>query len=162
MVVNKWDLAKEVAVTGDYEDYLTKLLAVLKCAPIAFTTAIEARNVQSVLDLASEIFKQATTWVPTGKLNKAFELIKAEKTPPARRKAGWPRIYYATQIAINPVTMLMFVNNPELFDEHYRRFIIGRLRELLPMDEVPIRLLARSHREGGRTGTTKGARRSGR
>ncbi|MHC4156735.1 MAG: ribosome biogenesis GTPase Der, partial [Planctomycetota bacterium] len=140
MVVNKWDLAKEVAVTGDYEDYLTKLLPVLKCAPIAFTTATEARNVQSVLDLASEIFKQATTWVPTGKLNKAFEIIKAEKTPPARRKAGWPRIYYATQIAINPVTMLMFVNNPELFDEHYRRFIIGRLRELLPMDEVPIRL----------------------
>ncbi|MHC4333511.1 MAG: ribosome biogenesis GTPase Der [Planctomycetota bacterium] len=162
MVVNKWDLAKEVAVTGAYEDYLTKLLPVLKCAPIAFTTATEARNVQSVLDLASEIFKQATIWVPTGKLNKAFEIIKAEKTPPARRKAGWPRIYYATQIAINPVTMLMFVNNPELFDEHYRRFIIGRLRELLPMDEVPIRLLARSHREGGRTGTTKRAGRSGR
>ncbi|MHC4344139.1 MAG: ribosome biogenesis GTPase Der, partial [Planctomycetota bacterium] len=57
MVVNKWDLAKEVAVTGAYEDYLTKLLPVLKCAPIAFTTATEARNVQSVLDLASEIFK---------------------------------------------------------------------------------------------------------
>jgi predicted GTPase len=41
----------------------------------------------------------------------------------------------------------MFVNNPELFEENYRRFIIGRLRELLPVEEVPIRLLARSHRK---------------
>jgi predicted GTPase len=41
----------------------------------------------------------------------------------------------------------MFVNNPRLFDDNYRRFIIGRLRNLLPIGEVPIRLLARSHRE---------------
>jgi len=162
IVVNKWDLAKDVAVTGDYEDYLTKLLPGLKYAPIAFTTATEAKNVQSVLDLAGEIFKQATKWAPTGRLNKAFELIKSGRTAPARRKAGWPRVYYATQIAINPVTILMFVNNPELFDEQYRRFIVGRLRELLRMDEAPIRLLARSHREGGRVRTIKRAGRSGR
>ncbi|MHC4500433.1 MAG: hypothetical protein ACYS21_15135 [Planctomycetota bacterium] len=40
----------------------------------------------------------------------------------------------------------MFVNKPGLFDDNYRRFITGRLRELLPIEEVPIRLLARSHR----------------
>jgi GTP-binding protein len=147
LVVNKWDLAKETAVTSDYEEYLTKLLPGLRYAPIAFTTATEAKNVQSVLDLAAEIFKQSTTWIPTAKLNKAFEAIKAEKVGARKHKGGWPKIYYATQIAVNPVTMLMFVNRPELFDENYRRFIVGRLRELLPIDEVPIRLLARSHRE---------------
>ena len=147
LVVNKWDLAKEIAVTGDYEEYLTKLLPGLRYAPIAFTTGTEAKNVQSVLDLAAEIYKQSTTWVTTGKLNKAFEVIKAGKIGGGRRKAGRPKIYYATQVAVNPVTILMFVNRPELFDEHCRRFIVGRLRELLPIDEVPIRLLARSHRE---------------
>jgi GTP-binding protein len=148
MVVNKWDLAKETAVTGDYEEYLTKLLPGLKYAPIAFTTATEAKNVQSVLDLAAEIFRQTTTWIPTAKLNKAFEMIKAERVGSARRGRGsWPKIYYAAQIAVNPVTILMFVNRPELFDENYRKFIVGRLRELLPVDEVPIRILCRSHRE---------------
>jgi len=149
MVVNKWDLAKDSAVTGNYEEYLTKLLPGLRYAPIAFTTATEAKNVQSVLDLAAEIFKQTVLWIPTAKLNKAFEAIKAEKTGAVKRKAGRPKIYYVTQIAVNPITMLMFVNNPELFEENYRRFIIGRLRELLPIDEVPIRLLARSHRNSG-------------
>ncbi|MHC4648657.1 MAG: ribosome biogenesis GTPase Der [Planctomycetota bacterium] len=146
LVVNKWDLARDAAVTGDYEEYLTKLLGGLRYAPIAFTTATEAKNIQSVLDLAAELFKQATTWIPTGRLNKAFELIKSQRGG-GGGKRGRPKIYYATQVAINPVTVLTFVNKPELFEQNYRRFIIGRLRELLPIDEVPIRLLARSHRE---------------
>jgi GTP-binding protein len=148
IVVNKWDLAKDFAATEDYEDYLTKLLPGLRYAPLAFTTATEGKNVQSVLDLSAEIFKQTTTWIPTTKLNKAFELIKKEKTSAAKRSnKGWPKIYYATQVAVNPVTILMFVNKPELFEENYRRFIVNRLRSILPIDEVPIRLLARRHRE---------------
>ena len=147
LVVNKWDLAKDSAETSDYENYLTKILPSLKYVPIAFTTATEAKNVQSVLDLAAEIFKQATTQIPTAKLNKAFEIIKTERHGSAKRgKTGWPKIYYATQIATNPIMILMFVNKPELFDENYRRFIISRLKSLLSIEEVPIRLLARPHR----------------
>jgi len=148
IVVNKWDLAKGFAATEDYEDYLTKLLPGLKYAPLAFTTAIEGKNVQSVLDLSAEIFKQTTTWIPTTKLNKAFELIKKEKASAAKRSnKDWPKIYYATQVAVNPITILMFVNKPELFEENYRRFIVNRLRSILPIDEVPIKLFARKHRK---------------
>jgi GTP-binding protein len=148
IVVNKWDLAKDSAATADYEDYLTKLLPGLKYAPLAFTTATEGKNVQSVLDLAAEIFKQTTTWIPTAKLNKAFELIKQEKVGVSKGgKKGRPKIYYATQVAVNPITILMFVNKPELFEENYRRFIVNRLRYILPTDEVPIRLFARKHRK---------------
>ncbi len=148
IVINKWDLAKESAATDDYQEYLTKLLPGLRYAPIAFTTATEAKNIQSVLDLSMEIFKQATIWIPTAKLNKAFEAIKEEKVGTAKgKKKGWPKFYYATQIAVNPVTILMFVNRPDLFEENYRRFIINRLRSMLPIEEVPIRLLARPHRK---------------
>jgi GTP-binding protein len=148
LVVNKWDLAKESAVTEDYEEYLTKVLPGLKYAPLAFTTATEAKNVQSVLDLAAEIFKQTTTWIPTARLNKAFEAIKQERITAAKRSSrGWPKIYYATQVAVNPITILMFVNEPELFEENYLRFVVNRLRSMLPIEEVPIRLLTRRHRE---------------
>ena len=155
IVINKWDLAKDSVVgshkagslTGDYEQYLTKQLPGLRYAPIAFTTATKAKNVQSVLDLAAEIFKQTTTRIPTAKLNKVFEKIMAGRLAAAKRKTVRPKIYYATQIAVNPITMLMFVNNPKLFDENYRRFIVGRLRELLPIGEVPIRLLARPRKQ---------------
>ena len=148
IIINKWDLAKDSAATEDYREYLTKVLPGLKYAPIAFTTATEAKNIQSVLDLTTEIFKQATTWISTVKLNKAFEIIKQERIGTSRaKKKGWPKIYYATQIAINPITLLMFVNKPDLFEENYRRYIVNRLRTLLPVEEVPIRLLARPHRK---------------
>jgi GTP-binding protein len=147
LIINKWDLAKDVAATEDYREYLTVMLPGLKYAPIAFTTATEAKNIQSVLDLAMELFKQATIWVPTAKLNKAFEELKKENIGTTKGGTkGRPKLYYATQIAVNPVTILIFVNKPELFEQHYIRFVTGRLRTVLPIKEVPIRLLIRPRR----------------
>lgn len=147
LVVNKWDLAKGKASSDDYADYLGKLLPQLSYAPIAFTTATESKNVQSVLDLARELYKQATTKVSTPKLNKAIEQIYAERPGGKRKSVVFPKIYYATQVATNPVTILLFVNKAELFDENYKRFLIGRLRETLSFAEVPIRLLIRPRRK---------------
>jgi GTP-binding protein len=148
IVVNKWDLAKDNAATDDYGEYLTKLLPGLRFCPIAFTTATEAKNIQSVLDLAYELFKQSSRWISTGPLNRAFDAIKSKRVGSGGSGRGrQPKIYYATQVAVNPISILMFVNKPDLFEEGYRKFIIGRLRELLEIEEVPIRLLARRHRE---------------
>jgi GTP-binding protein len=98
-----------------------------------------------MLDLTVEIFKQATTWIPTPKLNTALETIKYEQG--VASKGGKCKIYYGTQVAVNPITILTFVNNPKLFDDNFQRFIIGRLGGMLSISEVPIRLVARSHRE---------------
>jgi len=146
LVVNKWDLAEDKAATEAYERYLTSELPGLAHAPIAFTTASEGKGVHEVLDLAIELFEQATTQIPTSRLNEAFEAIKSEHPAPARAGGVLPKLYYATQISTNPVTILMFVNRPQCFDENYKRFLVGRLRSMLPIAEVPIRLLARSHR----------------
>ena len=143
IVVNKWDLAKNFADTQDYADYLDKVLIGIRYAPIAFTTATEAKNTQSVLDLSAELFKQANTKITTGKLNKAIEIIAEEKAGGGRKKGGYPKIYYATQVATNPVCILMFVNNPKLFDNTYQRFAVNRLGELLGIEEIPIRLMLR-------------------
>ncbi len=149
LVVNKWDLAKDKAESGDYEEYLNKTLPGLRNSPIAFTIATKGRNVKNVLDLADEVFAQATTQISTGRLNKAIELIVKERVGGVKKKVGFPKIYYATQITTRPVTLILFVNRPGLFDENYQRFLVGRLKELLSISEVPIRLLirARTHAE---------------
>jgi GTP-binding protein len=143
LVVNKWDLAKNVAATDDYGEYLTKTLPGLKYAPISFTTATTGKNVPGTLDLSAELFKQANLWITTGRLNRAFEIIREERTGMRHIRTKWPKIYYVTQLAVNPITIMMFVNDPGLFDDNYRRYLAGRLRDLLPIAEVPIRLLAR-------------------
>ena len=145
LVVNKWDLAKGYAGTDDYADYLTKMLPGLDYAPLAFTTATEARNVPATIDLARALFKQAHTRVPTGTLNRVLRSAMREKQPPSPT-ATLPKIYYATQVAVAPPTIALFVNHPDLFSQSYRRFIENRMRDELPFAEVPIRILFRAHR----------------
>lgn len=145
IVVNKWDLAKEMAETGQYQDYLDTTLAGLNYAPLCFITASEGKNIQSLIDLAAQLHKQVNTTVTTAQLNQAIMAITAERTPSVRHKIGLPKVYYATQVSTCPPTILLFVNNPSKFDENYRRFMINRLREILPFAEVPIRLMLRHH-----------------
>ncbi len=100
-----------------------------------------------MLDLARELYKQTTIKISTPKLNKAVEQIYSERIGGRRRTSEFPKIYYATQVATRPITILLFVNKAELFDENYRRFLIGKLRDILGFAEVPIRLLVRPRRE---------------
>jgi GTP-binding protein len=146
LVVNKWDLVKDQAETDDYAEYLSEVLPGLRYAPIAFTTAKDGKNLQSTLDLATELYKQSICEIPTSILNKAMEEIKKEKVGTAK-KGGFPRIYYATQVGVQPVSLLVFVNRPDYFDETYQRFMINRLRDMLPVSEVPIKLMFRKHNE---------------
>ena len=146
LVINKWDLVKDFAGADEYEEYLSEVLPGLGHAPLAFTTAKEGKNVQTVLDLAAELFKQASTKIPTAKLNKAIEEISESRVGGSKKKGAFPKIYYGTQVAAKPISILLFVNNPELFTDNFMRFATNRLGELLGLEEVPIRLMLRRRR----------------
>jgi GTP-binding protein len=146
LVVNKWDLAKGRASTEEYGAYFAKILPGLDFAPIAFTTAMQAKNVQSTLDLATTLHKQAGVRVSTAELNAHLEEILALRGPSPKRGAKRPKIFYGTQIGVRPPTLVLFVNDPAAITPEYQRFLLNRFRERLPYDEVPIRLLFRARR----------------
>lgn len=146
IVINKWDLAKDRANTEDYGEYLLKTLPGLDYAPVAFTTASDNRNVQSVIDLASALFKQARTRVSTGRLNALIEQATSQNLPRPKRGSGPVKVYYATQVSTCPPTIALFVNHPDRVTPGFERFMLNRLREALPFPEVPIRLVFRSRR----------------
>jgi GTP-binding protein len=163
LVINKWDLAKTTlqeqsreqggqfddhGIMQEYRKYLDAELRHLDYAPIAFVTAKEGRNVQAVLDLAQHLYKQANTRISTHKLNTVVRQLLEERRPstPSGRRA---RIYYVTQTDVAPPTIVLFVNNPAYLNEAYQRFMINRLRELLPYAEVPIKLVVRQRERQG-------------
>ena len=146
LVVNKWDLAKGRAVTGDYEEYLYKTLSGLDFAPIAFTTATQNRNVQAVVDVAASLFKQARTRVSTSRLNEVINEAMNANPPKPKRGSGPVKIFYGTQVAVCPPTIAFFVNDPGRVTPVFERFLLNRLRERLPFEEVPMRLLFRGRR----------------
>lgn len=147
LVVNKWDLAKGRAPSDDYGEYLMKMLPEMNYAPVAFTTATTGRNLEATLDLATELVKQSRTRVGTGRLNQVLREALAGHTPPPKRGRRSPKFLYATQVTTQPPTIVIFVNNPELISQNQERFLLNRLRERLPFEEVPIRLVFRPRRE---------------
>ena len=147
LVVNKWDLAKGKASTADYDDYLEKILPEFKYAPVAFTSAINGRNTSSAIDLASTLFKQSLTRVPTGPLNQALKKAVAEASPGTKRGKRTPKFYYATQVSTQPPTIVLFVNGSGLVKRDYERCLLNRFRETLPFGEIPIRLILKPRRE---------------
>lgn len=151
LVVNKWDLARGQASFGDYAEYLRKTLPAVVYAPVALTAAHQGRGIDHTMRLAGNLFRQSQQRITTGPLNRAVEQALGERAPPAghgrgRRGSRRPRIYYATQASTAPPTIVLFVNDPALIGEQYRRFLVRRLRTLLPFPQIPIRLLFRSHR----------------
>jgi GTP-binding protein len=146
LVVNKWDLAKGRVSAEQFGEYLTKILPELRYAPVAFTSAIDSRNIKSTIDVATQLFKQYRTRVSTGRLNQALAEATAAQQPKAKRGRTPPKILYGTQVSTQPPTIVVFVNGSHLVTQSYERFVMNQLRERLPFDEIPIRLVFRSRR----------------
>jgi GTP-binding protein len=162
VVANKWDLARARIATGEFTEYLERTLRNLRYAPVTYTTAKDARNVQSVLDVVQALAKQAEVRVGTSELNRTLEEATALRSPPPR-KGRVGRILYATQASVRPPTMVLFVNDRKLFPAAYLRYLENRLRETLPFPEIPIRIVLRGRGDGdartGRTGRSRRGRR---
>lgn len=152
IVVNKWDLAegkigpkgKKIGV-DDYEQYLRREMKGLWYAPISFISGETGRNVRETIDLAIEMHQQASLRVTTGKLNRMVGAIVERNGPPSKIGAQ-AKLYYVAQTGVNPPTIVLVVNKPELFTANYQRFLLNRFREELPFTEVPIRLVIRGKR----------------
>ncbi len=146
IVINKWDLGAGRVPTGEFGNYLTKTLPLLSFAPVAFISALEGRNLEGLIDLSRSLQKQSLQRVGTSQLNNALAAGLALRTPSPKHGAKAPKIYYATQVAVGPPTIVLFVNHPGLITKQYERFLVNRFRELLPFEEIPIRLMFRASR----------------
>jgi GTP-binding protein len=158
LVVNKWDLsiakAREIrkgtpeehisdeALMTEFVDYLHTEMPQINYAPVTFITAKDGKNVQVALDMTQHLFKQSNERISTGRLNAAVEKIYEEQVP-ATSHGQRAKILYATQVDVAPPSIVLFVNNPDLFNANYQRFVVNRFREMLPFTQVPIRLMIR-------------------
>jgi GTP-binding protein len=145
-VANKWDLMRPMP-TGEFAEYLRKVYPNLDFVPIAFTTATAGKNVYTVLNLAQNLYKQASRRASTADLNRVLRWALEQQPPPMRHNRR-PKISYATQVATNPPTIVLFTNGPELFAATYRRYLLKAFRDHLAFRDVPLKLYLRhKHRE---------------
>ncbi len=142
IVVNKWDMVPDDVTTESYLEYLTQQLRGLDYAPIVFISAKEGKGIRDVISMAFNLDAQTSHHEKTSKVNEVIDDI-LDRRGPSSRLGTQAKVLYACQVAIRPPTIALVVNKPELFEGHYERYLLNRLREELPYSEVPIRLLFR-------------------
>ncbi len=141
-VVNKWDLTGGAMPTEKWVTYLRDNFRTMWYAPIAFITGQNGKNVKAMLNHAQMLFRQSLQRVSTSQLNK---LVRAaiEQNPPPVYQNRRPKIYYATQVAVQPPTVVLFCSDPQAISRQYQRYILRVFRDELDFGEVPIKLYLR-------------------
>jgi GTP-binding protein len=141
-VVNKWDLMVDSMPTEKWVAYLRDTFRTTWYAPIAFVTGKTGKNVKALLNHAQMLFRQSRERVGTSTLNKLIQAAWEHNPPPMHRNRR-PKVYYATQVAVQPPTIVLFCNEPSAIAAQYQRYLLGVFRENLPFAEVPIKLYLR-------------------
>jgi len=141
-VVNKWDLMVGSMPTEKWVTYLRDTFRTMWHVPIAFITGQTGKNVKAMLNHAQMLFKQSRRRVTTAELNKLVRAALQHSPPPLYRNRR-PKIYYATQVGVQPPTIVLFCNNPRALSAQYQRYLLGVFRDRLDFAEVPIKLYLR-------------------
>ncbi len=141
-VVNKWDLYADSMPTEKWVTYLRDTFRTMWYVPIAFITGKTGKNVKALLNHAQMLFKQSRARVSTGELNRLLQAALAAHPPPLYKNRT-AKIFYATQVGVQPPTLVLFCNEAKAISPQYRRYLLGVFRERLPFGEVPIKLYLR-------------------
>jgi len=142
LVVNKWDQLADSMPTEKWVTYLHDTFRTMRYAPIAFITGQTGKNVKALLNHGQMLFKQSRHRIPTGQLNRLLRgAIRA--TPPPLHGNRRPKIFYGTQVGIQPPTLVLFCSNPTGISKSYQRYLLSSVRDQLDFEEVPIKLYLR-------------------
>lgn len=144
IVVNKWDAVDKDSFTiYDYEQRVRDRLNFMDWAPLIFVSAHTGQRVIKILEQVDTVAEQRQRRVSTSVINEVLEEAVSWHSPPTTRQGRQGKIYYGTQVATAPPAIALFVNDPKLFADNYRRYIERQIRQSLGFTGSPIRLMWR-------------------
>jgi GTP-binding protein len=144
LVVNKWDaVEKDSHTIYEYDRTLNGKLYFIDWASHIYVSALTGQRVPKILDLVDQAVAEHRRRVSTSVVNEVLEEAVSWHTPPTTRQGRQGRIYYGTQVTTSPPSFTLFVNDPKLFGDGYRRYIEKQFRQNLGFEGSPIRLFWR-------------------
>ncbi len=142
-IFNKWDLVqKDPKLIKLRTEELRLAKRFVPYSPHLNISALTGKRVDRILPLVEDIFSQLNTRINTGKANQLLNQALSVRTPPIA-KGHHLKLYYTTQVSVNPPSFLIFANYPDYIPDHYKRFLVNQFRERLELEHVPIRIFFR-------------------
>jgi len=148
LVINKWDLVEKDSYTiYDHTHGVRERLSFLDWAPVVFVSAKTGQRVMTLFEQVQTVVESHRRRVSTAVINEVLAESLAWLTPPTNRQGKQGRIYYGTQVSTQPPAIALFVNDPMLFRDNYRRFLEKQFRSQLDFTGTPLRFLWRGKTE---------------
>lgn len=149
IVCNKWDavIDKDDSTYDKSVKYFREELPQVRWAPIIFVSAATGQRVGKIYEAVDLAVKAHRRRISTSVFNEVLRDAVLWQPPPARRNGAQAKIYYGSQVSTRPPTVVVFVNDPKLVNDNYKRYLDRKTRESLDgFESTPIRWMFRGRR----------------
>ena len=144
LVVNKWDLIeKDTNTMNQFKKDMQVDLAFMDYVPFLFLSAKTGQRVNKLLGAAKESYAQSIRRITTGTLNDIVNEAISMTEPPAMSGKRL-KIYYATEVSVQPPTFVIFVNDEALVHFSYKRYMENYFRKTFGFVGTPIKIIFRT------------------
>lgn len=147
VAVNKWDLIEKNDKTiYEFTNKIKNTLSFMPYAEYIFISAKTGQRLDKMFELIDAVRQSQTLRIQTGVLNEIITEATVMQQPPSD-KGKRLKIFYSTQVAVQPPTFVIFVNNKELMHFSYQRYLENRIRESFGFRGTPIKFFIRERGE---------------
>ncbi len=136
LLFNKWDLVKGFRMEHCLKEVEDEVPFLQHC-PKLMISALTGRNVEKIFPIIKDVYEGSSLRIPTPQLNKFIEK-SIQKHHPAMLNGKRLRIYYMAQVDIHPPKFIMFVNNPNLMMDSFKKFLYNQFREEFGFPGIPL------------------------
>ena len=144
LALNKWDAVEDRAETRQaIKDRIEMSLAQMRGIPVGSFSALTGAGINKLLPTVRRAHEIWNRRVPTGALNRWFEMMVSRHPPPlvdGRRL----KLRYITQAKARPPTFILFGTRTDQLPDDYQRYLVNGMREEFDLPGTPIRLLLRA------------------
>lgn len=135
ILLNKWDLVDTERAEEISADLVRKL-GFVNWAIVIKTSATSGRGLKKVFNAIDQVRDSFERRISTPELNKFLFKMKKRHLPTKRGKSL--KLRYATQLDASPPTFLIFVNDPKIADDAYKRFLDKNFRDEFDLIGTPL------------------------
>lgn len=143
IVVNKWDLVEKDNYTmNNWNDLLKEEFNFLSYAPIIYVSSKTGQRVKNIFNLVDQVYTNINKRITTSQLNDVIVDAMLFNEPKEYQGVKL-KVYYSSQVATNPPTFVLFVNDTECMHFSYGRYLENRIREAFDFTGTPIKIILR-------------------
>ncbi|MCB1196272.1 ribosome biogenesis GTPase Der [bacterium] len=136
LVFNKWDLVSEVS-QNELISHVEKTYKFLSYIPIVCLSALHRTNLHLIYKQIPQLLESSALNIKTSELNRLVSDAMMAK-PPSAIRGKRLKIFYSVQTGTRPPEITFFVNNPKLFGDQYKKYILNKIRNRFKFTGSPI------------------------